>query len=62
MTVFTAIIYTPEGRAQYLASDGATLTACDACAMRFIDPVTAETAATRALGEGWAFEIEETEI
>lgn len=61
MIVYTAILYTPEGEARFLTHDG-TLTTCDACAMRFIDPVTAETAATRAMGEGWAFEIEETEI
>ena len=61
MIVYTAILYTPEGEEHFLAADG-SLTACDACAMRFIDPVTAETAATRAIGEGWAFEIEEMEL
>lgn len=61
MIIYTAILYTPEGEERFLTHDG-TLTTCDACAMRFIDPVTAETAATRALSEGWAFEIEETEI
>ena len=61
MIVYTAILYTPEGEERFLTADG-SLTACDACAMRFIDPVTAETAATRAISEGWAFEIEEMEL
>ena len=61
MIVYTAILYTPDGEEHFLTHDG-TLTACDACAMRFTDPVTAETAATRALRSGWAFEIEEMEI
>lgn len=61
MIVYTAILYTPEGEERFLAADG-SLTACDACAMRFIDPVTAETAATRAISNGWAFMIEEMEI
>ena len=61
MIVYTAILYTPEGEERFLTHDG-SLTACDACAMRFIDPVAAETAATRALSEGWAFEIEEMEL
>lgn len=61
MIVYTAILYTPEGEERFLNADG-SLTACDACAMRFIDAVTAETAATRAISEGWAFMIEEQEI
>lgn len=61
MTVYTAILYTPEGEERYLAADG-TLTSCEACATRFIDAVSAETAATRAVGKGWAFEIDEQEI
>lgn len=61
MIVYTAILYTPEGEERFLTHDGG-LTTCDACATRFIDPVTAETAATRAISEGWAFEIEEMEI
>lgn len=61
MIVYLAIIYTPDGEEHYLTHDG-TLTACDACATRFIDAVTAETAATRVLRDGWAFEIEQEEI
>lgn len=61
MTVFTAIIYTPDGEERFLTADG-TLTACEACATRFIDAVTAETAATRALRDGWGFAIEQEEL
>lgn len=61
MTVFTAIIYTPDGEERFLNADG-TLTPCEACAMRFADPVAAETAATRALRSGWGFAIEEEEL
>lgn len=61
MIVYTAILYTPEGEERFLAADG-SLTACDACATRFIDAVSAETAATRAISNGWAFMIEEMEI
>jgi hypothetical protein len=61
MNIFTVILYTPEGEERFLTHDG-SLTACDACATRFIDAVTAEIAATRALSDGWAFMIEEMEI
>lgn len=61
MIVYTAILYTPEGEERFLAADG-SLTACEACATRFVDAVTAETAATRAISNGWAFMIEEQEI
>lgn len=61
MIVYTAILYTPEGEERFLTHDG-SLTACDACAMRFADPVAAETAATRALRSGWGFAIEEEDI
>jgi hypothetical protein len=61
MIVYIVTVWNPEGEERFLTHDG-TLTACDACAMRFTDPVTAETAATRALRSGWAFEIEEMEI
>lgn len=61
MNVFTAVLYTPEGEEKFLAHDG-SLTDSEAQAVRFIDPVSAETAATRAMGYGWAFMIEEEEI
>lgn len=61
MIVYLATLYTPDGQERYLTTEG-KLTTCEACATRFIDPVTAETAATRAIGEGWAFEIEEMEL
>lgn len=61
MTVYIVTIWNAADACGYLAADD-RLTACEACAMRFIDPVTAETAATRAISEGWAFEIEEMEL
>ena len=61
MTVYLVTLWNPEGGEQYLTADG-NLTACEACATRFIDAVTAETAATRVLRDGWGFAIEETEI
>ncbi len=61
MIVYTVTMWSPEDGEQYLAADG-SLTACDACAMRFADPVAAETAATRALRSGWGFAIEEEEL
>lgn len=61
MTVYLVTMWNPEDGEQYLTADG-SLTACDACAMRFADPVTAETAATRALRSGWGFAIEEEDI
>ena len=62
MNVYIVTVWNPEGAPQYLASDGVTLTTCETCAMRFADPVAAETAATRTLAPGWAFEIEQEEI
>lgn len=61
MIVYLVTMWSPEGGEQYLAADG-KLTTCEACATRFIDAVTAETAATRALADGWGFAIEEQEI
>ena len=61
MIVHTAILYTPEGDELFIAADG-NLTESESQAVRFIDPVSAETAATRAMGYGWAFMIEEEEI
>jgi hypothetical protein len=61
MIVYTVTLWSPEDGEQYLAADG-KLTACEACATRFIDPVTAEAAATRALRDGWGFAIEDMEI
>lgn len=61
MTVYTVTIHTPEGEERFLAHDG-TLTTCEAYATRFVDAVTAETAATRVLRSGWAFAIEQEEI
>ena len=61
MIFYLATLYTPEGEERFLAADG-TLTACHTCAMRFLDAVSAEEAATRALAPGWAFAIEQEEI
>jgi hypothetical protein len=61
MNIFTVTLLTPEGDEKFLTHDG-NVTECADCATHFIDAVTAEIAATRAMGYGWAFMIEQMEI
>ena len=61
MQVYPVTLWDPEGLPHYLAADGA-LTACEACAARFIDINHAETAAERVLHDGCAYAIEEDEL
>ena len=61
MQTYTVTLWDPEGMPQYLAADGA-LTACEACAARFIDINHAETAAERVVRAGGAYAIEEDEL
>jgi hypothetical protein len=61
MQTYTVTVWDPEGLQQYLAADG-TLTACEACAARFIDINHAEAAAERVLHAGGTYAIEEDEL
>jgi hypothetical protein len=61
MQTYIVTIWNAEGEEAFLTHDGTT-TLCDACATRFIDPVTAEAAAMRAMQSGWAYAIEEDDL
>ena len=61
MQTYTVTLWDSKGLPQYLAADG-TLTACEACAARFIDINHAETAAERVVRAGEAYAIEEDEL
>jgi len=60
MITYTVTIWNAEGEEAFLTHDGTTT--CDACATRFIDTVTAEAAAMRAMQLGGAYMIEEDEL
>jgi hypothetical protein len=61
MQTYIVTLWSPEDGEAFLAADG-TLTACDACAVRFTDINHAEAAALRATRDGWAYAIEEDEL
>jgi hypothetical protein len=61
MLTYTVTLWNAEGEEAFLTHDGTTTT-CDACATRFIDTVTAEAAAMRAMQSGWAYAIEEEDL
>jgi hypothetical protein len=61
MQTYIVTLWNAEGEEAFPTHDGTTTT-CETCAARFIDTVTAEAAAMRAMQPGWAYMIEEDEL